>query len=143
MHQVTCDAVANGLSSGCVDRLKPVVEVTYEPPMDVEPKNVTLKAGAQLVRSKARVYPPQNFKWLADHMAGLEAAEIVYCNNQVVYECVAMDTPEGANFFRLLSDYRLIKATIEQAAVPMSNLDALEVITGASALYRLDMLKGY
>lgn len=55
-----------------------------------------------------------------------------------------MAIPIGTNSFRPVSDYRVVKATIEQPAMPMQNLEALaRFFTGARAFFTLDMLRGY
>lgn len=68
-----------------------------EPPADVKSIRVTLKPGAQAVRSKPRVYAPQRAKLLVNYMVRLEAAGVTYCSNQAMCESVAIAIPTGAN----------------------------------------------
>lgn len=136
----------------CANRLKPVVDITHEnvfrwalvgeQPVDVEPMRVTLKLGAQAVCSRPRVYLQQKSKRLADYVTRLEAAGMVYRNNQAVYGSVAMTIPKGANSSRLMSDSRAINANIEQAAMSMPNLEILTgLFAGAHAFCTGDILQ--
>lgn len=93
LQETIGDLVPSSLPSGCVNRLQNVVEFTRgnmlglgralvgESPADVESMQLTLKPGAQAVRSKLRVHLSQRVRWLADHTARLEAAGMGYHNN--------------------------------------------------------------
>lgn len=90
LHQATIYAAASSLRSECTNRSNIVVEIKHEevyrwvlgdePPTGVEPTQVTPRPGSRAVRSKPRVYPPQKDKGLADRMARVEAAEVVFSN---------------------------------------------------------------
>ena len=154
LAQAVEDAARNGLPPECVEKLRELVMRTYdrafrralvgEPPANVEPMQVKLKPGAQAVRAKPRVYPPHKAAWLAKHMEHLVEAGMVYRNNQAVYGSVAMAIPKGNNNFRLVSDYRAVNATIEQAAFPMPHLESMpSLFAQAKAFCTLDLLQGY
>lgn len=147
-------AVASGLPSSCMDQLKPIVEVTHEsvfqralveePRADVEPIRMTLKRGTQAIRFRSRVYLPQKSKWLADHMARLEVAGMIYGNTKAVYGSVAMASSKGANSFSPVPSYRAVNAMIEQAAMPMPNLESLvRSFAGTRTFCMLNVLRGY
>lgn len=97
-----------------------------------------LKSDIQAVRFKLRVCPSQKAKRFAEHVARLEAASMVYRNNQV-----PMIVTRRYELFRLVSDSRAVHANIEQATMPMPNLKALARLSaGAGILCMLDMLQG-
>ena len=110
----------------------------------MEPTKVTQKPDARAVRSKPRKYPPHKAAWVAEHMQKLERAGMVYQNNQAVYGSVAMAVPKGEDSFRMVSDYRAVNATIEQASMPMPNLEHLaRLAAGAHAFCTLHTQQGY
>ena len=69
-------------------------------------------------------------------MDRLADAGMVYRDDQASYGSFAMAIPKGPgkNSYRLVSDYRAVNATIEQAAMPMPNLEKLaRLFAGARA----------
>ena len=55
-----------------------------------------------------------------------------------------MATLRGSNSYRMITDYRVVKDTIEPVAMPMPNLeDKASLFAGATAWCTLHMLQGY
>lgn len=67
---------------------------------------------------------------------------MVYRNYQAVYSNVLLATPKGSDNFRLMSGYREVNATIEQATFSVPTLESpVGFFAKAKAFCILDLLQ--
>ncbi|KAF0704037.1 hypothetical protein AaE_015135 [Aphanomyces astaci] len=97
-----------------------------DPPVDVAPLRVTLKAGAEPVQYKARCYSKELRDFMAKHVEELQAAWLC-CYNHRSKWCSApliVKKPE-ANDFRMAVDVRPVNAQTERIIWPMPMLEVI------------------
>ncbi|KAF0712314.1 hypothetical protein As57867_004858, partial [Aphanomyces stellatus] len=116
-----------------------------DPPVDVEPLRVTMKAGAEPVRCKARRYSKEQRDFMARHVDELKAAGLCFRNPRSKW-CSApliVKKPE-VNEFRMTVDVRPVNAQTERIIWPMPMLEIiLDHLDGAEFFFVLDFFKGY
>lgn len=95
-----------------------------------------------MARAPPRVYYPPKTAYLTIYFVVLEAAGMMDLNTQSTCSSVAIAMTRGSGF-RVVANYRATIQFIEQAAMPISRWEELELILkGAAAFSMRDIVQG-
>jgi hypothetical protein len=151
--------VAEALSAGCgpefaaglkalLVKYVDVFRLTLgrDPPVDMPPLKVHLKADAKAVRCKARRYSLPQREFMQGHMKELESAGFIYRNPTSRWACAPLIVrkPHTKDEFRMTVDLRPVNSQTEQIVWPMPMLEVVvDHLRGATCFFLLDFFKGY
>lgn len=146
-------ALDEGFPVGKIERLRTIVyaydvwrlTLGSDPPANVEPMRIRMKAGCKPFRAKARKYAPEYQAFLESFNDKLVSLGWVYENPSSRWACAALPVRKsGGSDFRQTVDYKPFNSQTEPIAGIMPNLHVdLEKVRGSRHFGLFDFIKGY
>ena len=98
-----------------------------DPPVNMPPLKVQLKADHKAVRCKARRYSLPQREFMQHHVVELEQAGFIYRNPSSRWACAPLifRKPHTKNEFRMTVDLRQVNSQTEQIVWPMPMLEVI------------------
>ena len=120
------------------------VSLGSDPPADVEPLRVTMKAGCEPCKARARRYKPEALDWMRGFVRDLEENGLIYPNPQSVWASPAMPVAKPGGGYRMVVDLRGVNKWIEPIPYPIPNLESVAgAVRGMKCFAVFDLFKGY
>ncbi|GMF41587.1 unnamed protein product [Phytophthora fragariaefolia] len=155
LTQLIDRAVANGLPSEHVDKLREIIEAHHDvwresvgpdPPANVEPLRITLTADAVPYRSPPRKYAPLQAQFIRNYVKTLVASGLVRQNNASRWAraVVPVRKPGTQDQFRLTIDYRPVNSmTVPIAGTMPSAATTIDAFMNKKVFGRVDVTQGF
>ena len=121
------------------------IKLGADPPANVEPFRISLKAGATPFRSTQRRYAPPQRAFISSTIRSLAEAKAVYYNPQARWASPALAVPKpGSENYRFTVDLRGPNRETIPIASAMPDLESMYAsVAGSSVFAKVDMCHAY